>query len=71
MVWLPPLIFSVLVQNDVSQKWGVVAVYTCTASCSSNPNDNDKNKDNKADWEELGAYREEFAWVQPALELGM
>ena len=34
--------------------WGVIVVYTCTASCSSADIDPD-----------LGAYREEYAWKQP------
>lgn len=38
--------------------WGVVAVYTCTASCGDFLDDCD---------EELGAYREEYAHVQPSL----
>lgn len=39
--------------------WGCVSVYTCTASCG--------GMDMKQD-EELGAYIEEFAWVQPSLD---
>ncbi|GAX17911.1 pre-rRNA-processing protein TSR4 [Fistulifera solaris] len=45
--------------KDVSQQdldWGVVAVYTCTQSC------------NKTSLDNLGAYSEEFAWVQPSLD---
>jgi pre-rRNA-processing protein TSR4 len=38
--------------------WGVVAVYTCTASCGDFSDMCD---------EELGAYREEYAYVQPSL----
>lgn len=34
--------------------WGVIAVYTCTASCGNGETDSD-----------LGAYREEYAWKQP------
>ena len=40
--------------------WGTVAVYTCTASCSTSPDDSVANG--------LGAYREEFAWRQPSLD---
>jgi pre-rRNA-processing protein TSR4 len=40
--------------------WGVVAVYTCTASCGST---SDPITDPV-----LGAYREEFAWKQPSLD---
>jgi pre-rRNA-processing protein TSR4 len=40
--------------------WGVVAVYTCTASCGS-------TSDTPVD-PMLGAYREEFAWKQPSLD---
>jgi pre-rRNA-processing protein TSR4 len=40
--------------------WGVVAVYTCTASCGST---SDTTMDPV-----LGAYREEFAWKQPSLD---
>ncbi len=45
--------------KDISQQeldWGVVAVYTCTQSC------------NKTSMDNLGAYCEEFAWVQPSLD---
>ena len=40
--------------------WGTVAVYTCTASCSTSPDDSVASG--------LGAYREEFAWRQPSLD---
>jgi len=40
----------------------VVAIYTCTKSCSG-------NEDTTAVTPQLGVYREEFAWVQPAMEL--
>eukprot|EP00797_Seminavis_robusta_P003600 Sro1227_g254300.2 (253) ;mRNA; r:14921-15679 len=46
--------------------WGVVAIYTCTASCSSddgNNNATDKKNDGGP------AYREEFVWLQPALDV--
>jgi pre-rRNA-processing protein TSR4 len=38
--------------------WGVVAVYTCTASCETYETMDPA----------LGAYREEFAWKQPSLD---
>ena len=38
--------------------WGVVVVYTCTASCG----DSEDTVD-----EAMGTYREEYAWVQPSL----
>lgn len=47
-----------LYQGDAHRvDWGVVAIYSCTKSCagSSDP--------------ELGAYREEYAWLQPALDV--
>lgn len=47
---------SQLLGNTKELDWGVVAVYTCTASCDTSVAD-----------EELGAYREEYAWVQPSL----
>eukprot|EP00521_Asterionellopsis_glacialis_P007319 CAMPEP_0195282162 /NCGR_PEP_ID=MMETSP0707-20130614/1161_1 /TAXON_ID=33640 /ORGANISM="Asterionellopsis glacialis, Strain CCMP134" /LENGTH=485 /DNA_ID=CAMNT_0040341115 /DNA_START=126 /DNA_END=1580 /DNA_ORIENTATION=- len=33
--------------------WGVISVYTCTASCGGSDGETDKN---------LGAYKEEYAW---------
>lgn len=47
---------SKLLDNEKELDWGVVVVYTCTASC-----------DGGADDKGLGAYREEFAWVQQSL----
>ena len=45
--------------------WGVVAIYTCTKSCNNGSSVTAKDGD---DVDELGGvYREEFAWVQPAL----
>ena len=43
--------------DDHRVDWGVVAIYSCTKSCagSSDP--------------ELGAYREEYAWLQPPLDV--
>jgi pre-rRNA-processing protein TSR4 len=40
--------------------WGVVAVYTCTASCGDGLQ--------VEEGAELGAYREEFAWKQASLD---
>jgi pre-rRNA-processing protein TSR4 len=50
-------------QKDID--WGVVAVYTCTASCDSSTtaSDGETHMDPV-----LGAYREEFAWKQPSLD---
>lgn len=45
--------------GDKELSWGVVTVYTCTASCG--------NGAEVEEGAELGAYREEFAWKQPAL----
>lgn len=45
-----------LMQQTLKLDFGVVAVYTCTASCVIEAND------------ELGAYAEEFAWRQPSLD---
>jgi pre-rRNA-processing protein TSR4 len=42
-----------LLQPQQEMDWGTIAVYTCTASCSGH------------DTDELGAYREEYGWVQP------
>jgi Na+/melibiose symporter-like transporter len=53
--WLPPLIFTILVQNDVDQKFGVIAVsfgfavaillLSCTASWDEILAEADHNKD--------------------------
>lgn len=51
---------SKLLEQKNELDWGVVVVYTCTASCSGDESSN-------ADENELGAYREEYAWVQPSL----
>ena len=41
--------------------WGVITVYTCTASCGGGGGgDGEANNDDN-----LGAYREEYAWKQP------
>ena len=45
--------------GDKELSWGVVAVYTCTASCGSGVE--------AEEGAELGAYREEFTWKQPSL----
>jgi pre-rRNA-processing protein TSR4 len=51
-------------QKDID--WGVVAVYTCTASCggSSSTTSGGETRMDPV----LGAYREEFAWKQPSLD---
>ena len=45
--------------GDRDLSWGVIGVYTCTASCSVLDGEDET---------ELGAYREEFAWKQPSLD---
>lgn len=45
--------------GDKELTWGIIAVYTCTASCGSGLQ--------VEDGAELGAYREEFTWKQPSL----
>jgi pre-rRNA-processing protein TSR4 len=45
--------------NDLELDWGVIAVYTCTASCGGLEVE---------EGAELGAYREEFTWKQPSLD---
>eukprot|EP00978_Attheya_sp_CCMP212_P042138 scaffold252073_cov53-Attheya_sp.AAC.1 len=42
--------------------WGVVCIYTCTSSCSSESSNDDNGKRPS-----LGAYQEEFAWRQEPL----
>jgi len=44
--------------NELS--WGVVGIYTCTASCGEGISEVEGSM--------LGAYREEFAWKQPSLD---
>ena len=44
-------------QNELS--WGVVAIYTCTASCGGKA---------EVEGSEFGAYQEEIAWKQPSLD---
>ncbi len=44
--------------SSLGVDWGVIAVYTCTASCG----------DGGIVSEENGCYREEVAWVQPPLD---
>jgi pre-rRNA-processing protein TSR4 len=56
-----------LLEPDYTRKewdWGVIAVYTCTGSCGSGI-----HPAPCSDVEELGAYREEFAWKQPSLDV--
>jgi pre-rRNA-processing protein TSR4 len=50
---------SKLMDGDKELTWGVIAVYTCTASCGGLQVE---------EGAELGAYREEFAWKQPSLD---
>jgi len=49
--------------------WGVVAVYTCTNSCSTGNNNNKRSSNNNeaVDHPDMGEYREEYAWKQPSL----
>jgi hypothetical protein len=44
--------------SSLGVDWGVIAVYTCTASCG----------DGGIVCEESGCYREEVAWLQPPLD---
>ena len=46
--------------------WGVVAVYTCTRSCSTRGTDSECHANGATN--SLGAYREEFTWRQPAID---
>jgi hypothetical protein len=50
--------------------WGVVAVYTCPHSCNTRSDSvsNDNAQDRESSFASLGAYREEFAWVQPSID---
>eukprot|EP01082_Thalassiosira_pseudonana_P014366 g12976.t1 g12976 contig7:585544-587223(-) len=56
--------------------WGVIVVYTCTSSCGDGGVLNDTNRINMSVEGErererlvqLGAYREEVAWMQPPLD---
>ncbi len=48
-----------LMEGNNELSWGVVAIYTCTASCGGSQVEEGL---------ELGAYREEFAWKQASLD---
>lgn len=48
-----------LMEGNNELSWGVVAIYTCTASCG---------ELQVEEGSEFGAYREEFAWKQPSLD---
>lgn len=49
-----------LMEDDANKlDWGVVAVYTCTASCGGMETSEGSN---------LGAYIEEYTWKQPSLD---
>jgi len=48
-----------LMEGNNELCWGVVAIYTCTASCGGSHVEEDSA---------LGAYREEYAWKQPSLD---
>lgn len=67
--------------NDKEPGWGVVSIFTCTASCGSSHNtttaaDDDSIQrqqevyavDDSAAATALGAYIEEYAWRQPSLD---
>jgi pre-rRNA-processing protein TSR4 len=45
------------IMNNTELDWGVIAVYTCIQSCAISNID-----------QELGAYKEEFAWRQPSID---
>lgn len=55
-----------LKQRKTTMEWGVVAVYTCVSSCGT-PSDLDGST-STGNASRL-AYREEFAWRQPCLDL--
>jgi pre-rRNA-processing protein TSR4 len=50
---------KIMQDGDDELSWGVIAVYTCTASCGGMEVE---------EGTELGAYREEYAWKQPSLD---
>jgi pre-rRNA-processing protein TSR4 len=56
-----------LLSSSKSADWGVVAVYTCTGSCN-HPASPLACVTAGAPSPELGAYVEEYAWVQPSLD---
>ena len=45
--------------GEYDLNWGIIAVYTCTASCGILDGE---------EGDDLGAYKEEFAWKQPSLD---
>jgi len=47
-----------LLSSNQEIDWGVISVYTCIQSCG---------KGEQQDDSDLGAYREEYAWMQPPL----
>jgi len=49
--------------DDYLVDWGIVAIYSCTKSCSGGMAAGKGQGPHG-----LGAYREEFAWLQPALD---
>ncbi|CAJ1930463.1 unnamed protein product [Cylindrotheca closterium] len=51
---------SKLMDDNDGLNWGVISVYTCTASCGGGLT--------VEEGQELGAYREEYAWKQPSLD---
>lgn len=51
--------------GDKELAWGVIAVYSCTASCDVTTQGGEETDGENS---ELGAYREEFAWKQPSLD---
>ena len=55
-----------LYQGDAHRvDWGVVAIYSCTKSCLGETVESNATGETNV----LGAYREEFAWCQPSLDM--